>query len=184
MQAQQTTQTTASHWLIRVGGSDYGPYSLDQIRSFVTEGRVKSSSLVRREHAEDWTAAAQDAELAALFPVQRPPHAHSFGRPTQEHHETQDAPANFVIVCELTSGSAAKVGAAISKLGPSYELAKTVWVVNTANSAAGVRNAVAPHLAANDRLFIVDAARGKSAWQNLGPEADAKLRSVWRKQGA
>lgn len=181
-----TAKNTTAHamsWTIRVGGQNYGPYSLAQLRGFAGEGRVKGTSSVRRAGAVEWMDAAQDPALKSLFKDDWPKAVETahlgFGR-TNAKGEAPLRPASFVVVCELISGSAAKIGAAIAELGPSYEIGPGVWIVATANTVAGVRNAVTPHLAPNDRMFIADAMHGKSAWHNYGPEADSKMRAVWR----
>ena len=70
---------------------------------------------------------------------------------------------------------------AIMSLGPAYKLAPNVWCVNTNSSAAGLLNDLSIHIGKTDSMFIVDATRDRTAWHNLGPETDAKIRRVWRR---
>ncbi len=51
---------------ISIGGKIYGPYAAQQMRSYIAEGRVTSSSLVSREGGA-WTAAADDSFCARIF---------------------------------------------------------------------------------------------------------------------
>jgi hypothetical protein len=70
---------------------------------------------------------------------------------------------------------------AIMSLGPAYKLAPNVWCVNTDSTAAGLLNDLSIHIGKTDSMFIVDATRDRTAWHNLGPETDAKIRRVWRR---
>jgi len=68
-------------------------------------------------------------------------------------------------------------------LGPTYRLNQLVWLLHSDNSAGAIRNELVQHLGNTDNVFIADASRGKMAWFNLGPEADARIRKVWTKAG-
>ena len=65
-------------------------------------------------------------------------------------------------------------------LGPAYKISTNVWVVHTPTGAPEVVNSLTQHLGSTDRLFVVDATRNRTAWFNMGPETDAKIRQVWR----
>jgi hypothetical protein len=72
--------------------------------------------------------------------------------------------------------------AAINRLGAAYRLSTQAWLLHTDRSVGTVRNELVQHLGMLDGLFIIDTTRGgKTAWFNLGPEADAKIRKVWRR---
>ena len=58
----------AESWTISVGSRVYGPYSIEQLRAFHSEGRLASHSLVARAGEEQFHPAAEDADLAQLFP--------------------------------------------------------------------------------------------------------------------
>jgi hypothetical protein len=46
-------------WYCRVDGQQYGPYTWDQMRAMVAEGRVVAESYVRREVDQKWFAAGK-----------------------------------------------------------------------------------------------------------------------------
>ena len=56
-----------SNWTIRANDRSYGPYTLEQMRSFVGEGRLAPHSFVAREGETVYRPVADDPELAALF---------------------------------------------------------------------------------------------------------------------
>jgi hypothetical protein len=70
---------------------------------------------------------------------------------------------------------------AISSLGPWYQLLPNVWIISTEHTVNSVRNRLLQELGKSDSLFVIDASRGKAAWFNFGPEADARIRRVWQK---
>lgn len=51
---------------ISIGGKIYGPYTADQMRSYIAEGRITPVSLVSREGGP-WTAAAEDSFCAHIL---------------------------------------------------------------------------------------------------------------------
>ena len=54
-------------------GQEYGPFQLEQIRQWITEGRVEKQSPVFVAGAKDWVLLETVPELAALLPPTPPP---------------------------------------------------------------------------------------------------------------
>lgn len=179
-------------WRINVSGQVYGPYSGHQIRAFASEGRVAPHSIVQSGVQGPWITAIDDPVLGQLFVVRPLPAAKPMGA-----HQTKDATnaepvraaatvepmsGNFLIVAEIRSRASTPFEAALHKLGTNYRLNALVWVLHTDRTAGEIRNELTQHLGRTDSLFIADASRNKTAWFNLGPEADAKIRQVWLRQ--
>jgi hypothetical protein len=61
----------ASEWRIAVKGEQRGPFTLDQVRGMVAEGRLPPDTLVWRPGMANWAPMASVPELAA--PVSRSP---------------------------------------------------------------------------------------------------------------
>lgn len=163
-------------WRINVSGQVYGPYSGHQIKAFAEEGRVAPHSIVQADERGPWITAIDDPVLAQLFAKPAPqtvlPKADT---------GADIASANFVVIAEMRTGSPT-FETALAKLGENYRLSSQAWLLHTAQTVAAVRNELVQHLGSLDGLFIIDASRGgKTAWFNLGPEADAKIRKVWRR---
>lgn len=53
--------------IIGVDGKEYGPVNLEQLKRWVTEGRVNARTRIQPAGAVAWRPAAEIAELAALF---------------------------------------------------------------------------------------------------------------------
>jgi hypothetical protein len=191
-----------STWRINVSGQVYGPYTGHQIKAFADEGRIAPHSIVRAGEQGPWITAIDDPVLGQLFVKQSgaapaaPPQAQAQPQPMHrpaatETPTTSPAPAaaagaelataNFVIVADLRSRGSQPFEAAISKMGESYRLNPLVWLLHTDRTAGAIRNELIQHIGQSDTLFIVDANRGKTAWSNLGPEPDAKIRKVWKR---
>lgn len=163
-----------SSWRINVSGRVYGPYSGEQIRAFASEGRVAPHSIVQSGEGP-WITAIDDPVLAQLF-VQ--------GK-VQPAVATAAEPggANFVVIADLRAGGSGLFEAAISRLGDAYRLNTLVWFVHSTRSAGSIRNELTQHVGRSDTLVVVDATRDKTAWFNLGPEVDVKIRRVWKTRG-
>jgi hypothetical protein len=175
-----------STWRINVSGQVYGPYSGHQIKAFASEGRIAPHSIVQAGDGP-WITAIDDPVLGQLF-VQKPAVKAAPAQPqtlgaraAAEGAQTDPASANFVVIADLRSRGSGPFEAAISKLGDSYRLNPLVWLLHTDRTAGTIRNELIQHMGHSDHLVIVDATRGKTAWFNLGPEADAKIRKVWKR---
>ncbi|HUD50980.1 hypothetical protein [Parvibaculum sp.] len=99
----------------------------------------------------------------------------------QTDRRRQPETANFLVIMDIKARYAGALEQAIMSLGPAYKLAPNVWCVNTNGTATGLLNDLSIHIGKTDSMFIVDATRDRTAWLNLGPETDAKLRRVWRR---
>ena len=187
-----------SMWRINVSGQVYGPYTGHQIKAFAAEGRVAAHSIVQTGEHGPWITAIDDPILAQFFVVSQPPAATPMAQPLQ--HKTHAAPApagesatpaahadavsaNFVIIADIRARASTPFEAALNRLGPNYRLNQLVWLLHTDKSAGAIRNELVQHLGTTDSVFIADANRGKMAWFNLGPEADARIRKIWQKPG-
>lgn len=191
-----------SMWRINVSGQVYGPYTGHQIKAFAAEGRVAAHSIVQTGEAGPWITAIDDPILAQLFVVSQPPAATPMSEPLL--HKTHAAPnaahavaeapsaaailadtagANFIIIVDIRARSATPFEAALNRLGANHRLNQLVWLLHSDKSAGAIRNELVQHIGSTDSVFIADASRGKMAWFNLGPEADARIRRVWAKAG-
>jgi hypothetical protein len=176
-------------WRINVSGQVYGPYTGHQIKAFALEGRIAPHSIVQSGDKGPWITAIDDPVLGQLFVQKQLPSAQALNEPqgraatAEPHagHAADVAQANFVIVADIRSRASAPFEAAISRMGDNYRLNPLVWLLHTDRTSGAIRNELIQHLGQNDTLFIVDATRGKTAWFNLGPEPDAKIRRVWKR---
>jgi len=99
----------------------------------------------------------------------------------QTDRRRQPETSNFIVVMDVKSRYTGPLEEAIMSLGPAYKIAPNVWCVNADGTAAGLLNDLSLHIGKTDSMFIVDATRDRTAWHNLGPETDAKIRRVWRR---
>ncbi|MBV9331137.1 MAG: DUF4339 domain-containing protein [Alphaproteobacteria bacterium] len=178
------SETKAETWSVRVGGRSYGPYTAQQMRAFINEGRLTETSMVASGSSEDFRPAGDDATLNALFVASLestrtiiPGTQQRFGK-----HDSSSERAHYIIVADMRSGSLAGIEAEISKLGPAFLIAPQVWIVRSDATVNTIRNALVQKLGKLDMLFVVDATHNKAAWFNYGPEADARIRKIWTRQ--
>jgi hypothetical protein len=155
----------ASKWWVQVRGRSFGPYSIEQMARFMSEGRVRPSTMVADNPDTGWTEARRVMSLRGL----RTPAA------------ANDAPqaANVVVHAEIASGASTAFMAALEGLGSIAQLAPGLWLLRTPHSVGVIRNTVSQTLETGDRLVVADATRDRLAWFNLGPEVDVRISKVW-----
>lgn len=182
----------AGAWSMNVGGRVYGPFSSERMRSLASEGRLAADSLVATEGASEWRAAGQEPEFSDLFTAEGKEVARAAPKPAPAPAPKSEAvpssadaaerkATQFTIVIDIKSRSSGGLERAILSLGDAYRLVPNVWILSTDQTANAVRNRLVQEIGKADTLFVVDASRGKAAWFNFGPEADAHIRRVWHK---
>lgn len=178
-------------WRINVGGQVYGPYTGRQIQAFAKEGRVAPHSIVQAGEMGPWITAIDDPVLGQLFVVEGKRKVSSrqetvgAGAPTVTagSWEATDAEeSNFVIIAELRGTGTGSLHSAIAKLGDCYRLTPSSWLLRSDRSIGTVRNELTTVLGRSDSIFVVDTAHNRTAWFNLGPDADAHIRKVWKRE--
>ncbi len=178
-------------WLVTVEGQAYGPYSLEQMKSFIAEGRIVAASLVAAPDVAEPHYADEDPVLGPLFrPVKaeeveavhetvKP--AHGFGR----HADEDEGGINHIIViADMKSRSINGLEEAIYNMGQAAPVLPQVWLLATTHRLNAVRNTLVQKLGTLDALFVVDATHDKAAWSNFGPESDSRMRRIWDRGGA
>jgi hypothetical protein len=183
-------ETNPCSWRVSVGGKVYGPYSLKQMEGFVAEGRVAVHSIVTSSETGPWLAASDDPLLAGLFlkpantsaPIS-PPAQPRAGVPAEPVLTTEPVGAgtHYLIYADIKTRSGYGFERELTKLGDMFRLNTVVFLLNSHFAIGQVRNALIQHLGKTDSLMVVDTTHGKSAWFNLGPQAEAKIRQVWAK---
>ena len=174
-------------WTICVAGRTFGPYSGQQLRNFATEGRLARQSLVAEVGKSEFRKAQDVPELAEIFaspafprettPARREG-ASAFGRSDDGTVEQ----AHILVIADMKSRSIARLEEEIATLGPCFAILPQVWLLSTDVSANTVRNLLVQQLGKLDMLFVIDASKDKAAWFNFGPEADARIRKIWRSE--
>ena len=177
-----------SHWSINVAGRVYGPYTGKEISAFVKEGRVAPHSIVRAGEEGPWITAIDDPILGQLFVADEPRKvqaqaatagAGASAVATSTTEAQGVAESNFVIITDLRGTGTGQLQSAIAKMGQSYRLTSSSWVLRCARTAGSIRNELTVHLGRQDSVFVVDTSHNKTAWFNLGPDADVHIRKVW-----
>lgn len=158
---------TTAKWWVQVRGKAFGPYALDQMARFMSEGRVRPSTLVADNPDGGWLEARRVLALRGLR------------APSQVSNDTAAEAANVFVHAEIVSGSWNAFTAALESMGAVCDLAPGLWLVRTRFSAGVVRNTLSQTLERGDRFVVIDATRDRFAWFNLGPEIDVRIGKVW-----
>lgn len=181
-------------WIVSVGGRGYGPYSLEQMQTFIAEGRVAAQSLVAHPSDAESHMAGDDPVLGALFAPATPQPAamaepmraeekpaQNFGRHGDQH---SGEASHIIIIADMKSRSINGLEEEIYNLGPAYPVLPQVWLLTTDTPVHAIRNILMQKLGKLDVLFIIDSTHDKAAWFNFGPESDTRIRRIWGKQEA
>lgn len=159
-------------WWIQVRGSAYGPYSAKQVRQFITEGRVRTNTLVARSREGRWVEARKEGAFADALTQARPDAANvNSAEPAKV--------ANLFISAEIHSGAWNAFLAALERMGRVAELAPGFWLLRSPFSAGVIRNTLSQTLERGDRFVVIDATRDRLAWYNMGPGVDVAIREIW-----
>lgn len=163
--ADNLKAATENKWWVQVRGRAFGPYSIDQMAQFMSEGRVRPNSLVSPNGQTDWSPARRIMALRGL----RTP------TPANDVPKT----ANVFVHAEIFSGAWMGFVSALESLGRICEMAPGLWLLRTEHSAGVIRNTLSQTLERGDRFVVIDATRDRLAWFNLGPETDVRISHVW-----
>lgn len=155
--------SAAGQWWVQVRGQAYGPYSMEQLSTFVAEGRVRPATQVSNARDGAWIEARKVIGLM---------------RNAEPANDAAEA-ANVFVHAEIFSGSWMGFMAALESMGHVCELSPGLYLVRTRFSAGVIRNTLSQTLERGDRFVVVDATRDRLAWFNLGPETDVRIQKVW-----
>lgn len=181
-------------WTISVGDRSYGPYSLEQLKSFQAQGRLAPYSLVARDQ-EAFHPAGEDAQLAALFdaiarsptqPAAEPPAGshngpHKFGQAARTATPGRN---RYIVISDLKFGSIAGLDEEIHKFGSALSFTPQSWIVVSEVSLNTLRTELIQKIGKRDTLIVVDVTHDKAAWFNLGPETETRMRRLWQRESA
>ncbi len=180
--------------MISVGGRPYGPYTLEQLKSFHAQGRLAPYSLVARDQ-EEFHPASEDAELAPLFgsparreaqpaperPGEPQPGPNKFG---QNNQPASRGRIRYIVMSDLKSGSIAALNDEIFKFGPAFSFTAQTWILTSEVSLNTLRSELIQKIGKLDALIVVDVSNDRAAWFNLGPEAETRMRRLWQRESA
>jgi hypothetical protein len=156
---------TSTQWWVQIRGRAFGPYSIDQMATFLAEGRVRPTTMVSPNGKSDWTEARR---VMALRGLRKPAAA----------NDAEEA-ANIFVHAEIFSGSWMAFMAAMESMGFVCDLGPGLWLVRTRFTSGVIRNTLSQTLERGDRFVVIDASRDRLAWFNLGPEVDVRIGKVW-----
>lgn len=160
-------------WFVKVEGRVYGPYTPQQMRAFVNEGRIAAHSQVSPERDGIWAQAADVEEFRDWL-------GESSQRPKPEKRVTPGVrPANFVVVAEIDPEHLVEFSNALTAYGDLERVTSNVWLLRGPTTSAVLRNELSHILGRDDRLLVIDASHDRAAWFNLGREADQNIRELW-----
>lgn len=98
--------------IIGADGKEYGPVSIDQLKQWITEGRINLQSKVLAEGGTEWKTAADVPELVAAMPAAALPPVGGYAAATPEIPNYLWQSIAVTLCCCLPCGIAAIVFAA------------------------------------------------------------------------
>lgn len=167
----------AMSWFVKVEGRVYGPYTPAQMKAFVGEGRIAAHSQLSDRRDSGFRQASDIDELQAWLEEARQ------GADDSRTPQATGRPANFVVIADINSENGAAFTASLAHYGEIETIMDGVWLLRGATTSAALRNELSHLLDREDKLLVVDASRDRSAWFNLGRDADQNIRSLWGRAG-
>lgn len=162
-------------WRIRIGDTDYGPYTRSRLIGFLKEGRVVAGSLLACGSDTTFRRADKHPQLRWDFAAAR---KRTFGQVKLDPGETELPICNFLIAAHLV-GSSAAVEKILGGCGKFARAAGDMWVLRSRMSVQQLRTRLALAMQPHEQLVIVNASKDRLAWHNLGVENDIAVRGVW-----
>ena len=174
---------SAENWCVKANDKVYGPYSSSQMRKYAHEGRLSATSLISPAGSREWREAGKESAFANFFDFgviskKKKSDSPVFGKDADTKKAGAEV-ANFLIIFDAVEATASRVQAAILGLGHAFRVADNVWSLSCELTAVGVRNALEPYLASRESIFIVDATRGRTSWQNFPPALHSKISATY-----
>lgn len=158
---------TTTKWWVQVRGKSFGPYGIEQMARFMSEGRIGPATPVSSDPEKgEWIEARRATALRGL-------------RAPAASNDTAVEAANVFVHAEIVSGCWNGFMAALESMGAVCDLAPGLWLVRTKFSCSVIRNTLSQTLERGDRFVVMDATRDRLAWFNLGPETDVRINKVW-----
>jgi hypothetical protein len=91
--------------------------------------------------------------------------------------------ARYIVGCTLTSPGRdyLELAEAIAALGENWPCTRSMWVLTSGRTAAEIRDALKPHLGANDEMLVAELT-GQAAWRVADGHFSEGLKRVFVQQ--
>lgn len=174
-------------WYVSANNQMFGPYSFEQMKDYVHEQRIGPKSMVRMGEAGAFQAAERHIALAKFFQQKEQAVAEAAAvaaaQPKQIVHASvpaDDEPSNFVIIAELRTGSTRHFEIEMKKMGRTYRINPTTWILQTDKTGSSIKLNLAPYLGREDHFLIIDARRNRLIWHNMGAVEASTIKELWK----
>lgn len=159
-------------WRILSRGEAHGPYTLAQVRSYISNGRIGPGTRVSANQDAPFLPALHQPKLTPVF------------EELNEQRNAERAKAsNFVIVIRSELGSINETRAHASKaLNPLGKFAETmpgVYILRAAMRVNDLRTALTKDSDSPFQMMIAEAPDGRLGWHGLDSTMDSRLRNIW-----
>ena len=88
-------------------------------------------------------------------------------------------PSVFIVMADIKSGQDMEFLKRLQSLGSAERIGDNLWLMQAVTTADQIRNTLSQPLGNQDRLFILDSFKNHTAWFNIGPEMDKRIRNLW-----
>lgn len=85
----------------------------------------------------------------------------------------------FLVMAEIRSGNGMQFLQALQNEGIAQRIGDAVWLLKSGTSVEQLRNRLSQTLTRDDRLFLLDSFKNKTAWFNIGSDMDVRIRELW-----
>lgn len=162
-------------WRVLINDTAYGPYTLGQMRSFISEGRIGLQTKVARGDGAPFITAETAIDLQEALREK------ILAQPKRRESDQDDSPNNYLIISRLSGMAQTGLMQLLNSFGNFGEALPGVYVLRSKTKLSSLQKALKQNTTERDKILIVNATTNRLGWFNLGPEADIHLRSVWDK---
>jgi hypothetical protein len=161
------------NWYIKVRDLVYGPYSLERMRHFATEGRLSLTTQVSDNRDTGFHPAAEDALLQEGLTEARLVHSMA---PSAGIRQPQSQMRQFLLHMKITGATRPALLARLARFGTPIEPVPGVFVLKAATTDNEIRNVLSRDFGSEDQLLVFEVSGEHSAWFNIGETADRQIR--------
>ncbi len=186
-------------WYVLVENQSYGPYNMDHMIGFISEGRVLPNSLVSAypqsgflpasQHPvfQHWVNTSAHAQTPQFQPQQQVQSSAQHNPTTQYSPATQpdstvkEGPQDniFLIMAEVNPKTGMNFLRRLQNYGHVQRIGDAFWLLKSAHGLTDIKASLAETLTKRDRLFIHDCFSNQQSWENIGADLDDRIRQIW-----
>ena len=159
-------------WRVLVGETAHGPFTIGQLQTFVTEGRLSAASRISGEDGQPFQPIRDHPRLAEVL-------KDAFAERARRRAEA----ANFLIIARAPAPAEAALWrdmpACLDSLGKHVQAMPGTWVLRSGLSLNRVREALTAALPGTAQIMVLETREARLGWIGFEDDMAEAIRPVW-----